>query len=65
MKFHQVDSYIFANIILLVYELLHFQTELLVDPLQLVSLVLDLLQTETRKINDQNYKSMTNIESLC
>lgn len=41
------DSYIFANIVLLVDKLFHFQTELLVGPLQLIPLVLGLLHTET------------------
>lgn len=43
------DAYILAHIVLLVDELFHFQTELLVDSLQLFLLIMDVLHTEHKQ----------------
>lgn len=62
------DSYVLADIVLLVYKLFHFKTELLVGPLELFPLVLGLLHTETqkkKKINHHNHRCTTNSQNSC
>lgn len=47
----EAESYVLADVVLLVDELFHFHPQLLVGPFQLLPLVLGLLRTETQTIN--------------